>query len=40
MMRDNFYADDLGILKNSWEYVSQKYACWKEALESRAKKEL
>jgi len=31
-------ADDLAILGNSWEDVSQKYARWKEALESRGLK--
>jgi len=32
------YENDLAILANSWEDVSQKYATWKEALESRGLK--
>jgi len=37
-MREFLYADDLAILGNSWENVSQKYAGWKGALESRVLK--
>jgi len=37
-LREFLYADDLAILGNSWEDISQKYARWKEALESRGLK--
>jgi len=39
-MREFLYADDIAILGNSWEDVSQKYVRWKEALECRGLKEL
>jgi len=31
-MREFLYADDLAILGNGWEDVSQKYAKWKEKI--------
>jgi len=37
-MREFLYADDLAILGNSWEDVSQKYARWKGALVSKGLK--
>jgi len=37
-MRKFLYADDLAILGNNWEDVSQKYARWKVALKSRGLK--
>jgi len=37
-MREFSYSDDLVILGNSWEDVSQKYARWKGASESRGLK--
>jgi len=36
--REFLYADNLAILGNSWGDVSQKYAGWKVALESRGLK--
>jgi len=33
--REFLYADDLAVLENSWEDITQKYARWQEALESR-----
>lgn len=36
--REFLYADDLAIIGNSWEIVSEKYASWKEALESKGLK--
>jgi len=35
---ERIFADDLAILGNSCENVSQKYARWKEALKSRGLK--
>jgi len=34
-MREFLCAEDLAILRNNWEDVSQKYATWKETLESK-----